>query len=57
MKHDNLNTSNATLVQPGSALNEYNGKVLFPDKMAQANEMFKKVGLPKKASTRPKEAA
>ncbi len=28
-------------------LNEYENKVLFPEKLAKANEMLKNVGLPK----------
>lgn len=55
MKH--INTSKVPLVQLDPALNEYIGKVLFPEKVAQANEVLKQVGLPKKATTRPNEAA
>jgi hypothetical protein len=29
------------------SLDFFNDKVLFPDKLAKANEMLKKVGLPK----------
>jgi len=29
------------------ALNKYEDKVLFPDKLEKANEMLKNVGLPK----------
>jgi hypothetical protein len=29
------------------SLNKYEDKVLFPDKLEKANEMLKKVGLPK----------
>lgn len=28
-------------------LNEYENKILFPEKLAKANEMLKNVGLPK----------
>jgi hypothetical protein len=28
-------------------LNEYDNKILFPEKLAKANEMLKNVGLPK----------
>ena len=29
------------------SLDVYNDKILFPEKLAKANEMLKKVGLPK----------
>ena len=38
-------------------LNEYDGQVLFPGQAAKANEMFKKVGLPKQPASRNYEAA
>jgi hypothetical protein len=30
-----------------SSLNQFDGKVLFPKKLEKANEMLKKIGLPK----------
>jgi len=57
MNINDLNNSKVPLVQIDPALNEYAGQVLFPEKVAKANEVLKKVGLPKKATTRPNEAA
>lgn len=57
MNINDLNISKVPLVQLDPALNEYTGKVLFPEKVALANEVLKKVGLPKKATPRPNEAA
>ena len=30
-----------------SSLNQFDGQVLFPEKLEKANQMLKKVGLPK----------
>jgi len=35
------------IVRVNRLLNEYDGKILFPDKLEKANEMLKKIGLPK----------
>ena len=37
----------ALSVQIDKSLNKYDGIVLFPEKLAKANEMLKTVGLPK----------
>ena len=35
------------IVRIDSSLNKYDDAILFPDKFERANEMLKKVGLPK----------
>jgi hypothetical protein len=35
------------IVRVNRLLNEYDDKILFPDKLEKANEMLRKVGLPK----------
>ena len=35
------------IVRVDSSLNKYDDKILFPDKLEKANEMLRKVGLPK----------
>ena len=35
------------IVRIDSSLDKYDGKILFPDKLEKANEMLKKVGLPR----------
>jgi hypothetical protein len=35
------------IVRIDKALNEYDNKILFPDKLEKANEMLRRVGLPK----------
>ncbi len=41
------------IVKVDKTLNKYEGKVLFPDKLEKANEMLRKVGLPKQWTTEP----
>ncbi|GAB2515888.1 hypothetical protein [Spirosoma aerophilum] len=41
-----LNNSKAPIVRIDPALEQYNDKVLFPEKLAKANEMLKTVKLP-----------
>ena len=38
-------------IKEDKSLNKYDNKVLFPDKLEKANEMLKKVGLPKQWTT------
>jgi hypothetical protein len=45
-----LNTKKVPVVIIDKSLDFFNDKVLFPDKLAKANEMLKKVGLPRKVS-------
>ena len=35
------------IVRVDNALNKYDSQILFPDKLEKANEMLKKIGLPK----------
>jgi hypothetical protein len=39
------------IVTVDKSLNKYDNKVSFPDKLEKANEMLKKVGLPKQWTT------
>ncbi|MFV0303855.1 MAG: hypothetical protein ACK5IC_00025 [Moheibacter sp.] len=39
------------IVRVDKSLNEYDDKVLFPEKLERANEMLKKIGLPKQWTT------
>jgi hypothetical protein len=41
------NTIKKSKVRIDKSLNQYEDKVLFPDKLEKANEMLKNVGLPK----------
>ena len=42
-----LNTKKKPVILIDKSLDFFNDKVLFPEKVAKANEMLKKVGLPK----------
>lgn len=42
-----LNKRKAPVVRIDQSLDKYNDIVLFPDKVAKANEMLKNIGLPK----------
>ena len=46
-----LNTKKKPIILIDKSLDFFNDKVLFPDKVAKANEMLKKVGLPKMKKT------
>jgi hypothetical protein len=35
------------IVRIDNSLNKYDDKILFPDKLEKANEMLRKIGLPK----------
>ncbi len=41
------------IVRAEPSLNKYDDKVVFPEKLEKANEMLKKVGLPKEWSATP----
>ena len=43
-----LNKSKVPIVPINPSLEQYRDKVLFPEKLAKANEMLKKTKLPKK---------
>jgi len=42
-----LNKRKTPIVIIDESLNKYEGKVLFPEKLAKANEVLKRIGLPK----------
>jgi len=42
-----LNTKKKPVVLIDKSLDFFNNKVLFPEKVAKANEMLRKIGLPK----------
>lgn len=42
-----LNKKKVPVVRIDKALNKYSNVVLFPDKVAKANEMLRTIGLPK----------
>lgn len=42
-----LNKRKTPIVAIDTTLDKYNGKVLFPEKLAKANEVLKRIGLPK----------
>jgi hypothetical protein len=39
------------IVRVDDSLKEYDDKILFPDKLEKANEMLRKIGLPKQWTT------
>ena len=39
------------IVRVDTSLNQYDDKILFPDKLEKANEMLRKIGLPKQWTT------
>ena len=39
------------IVRIDKSLNEYDDKILFPDKLEKANEMLRTIGLPKQWTT------
>ncbi len=43
-----LNSSKVPIVRIDPSLDQYRDKVLFPEKLAKANEMLKNAKLPKK---------
>jgi hypothetical protein len=47
MKVKDINTKKKPIVIIDKSLDFFNDKVLFPEKLAKANEMLKKIGLPK----------
>jgi hypothetical protein len=40
------------IVRVDNSLNKYDNKILFPDKLEKANEMLRKIGLPKQWVTK-----
>jgi hypothetical protein len=51
MNIKDLNTKKKPVILIDQSLDFFNDKILFPDKLAKANEMLKKVGLPKMKNT------
>jgi hypothetical protein len=47
MKVKDINVRKVPIVLIDKSLDFFNDKVLFPEKLAKANDMLKKVGLPK----------
>jgi hypothetical protein len=47
LKSGEINTKKKPIVLIDKSLDFFNDKVLFPKKLEKANEMLKKVGLPK----------
>jgi hypothetical protein len=47
MKIDELNQSKVPIIVFDKKLEKFRGKVLFPEKLARANEILAKTGLPK----------
>ena len=45
---ENLNQNKTLLVRIDKSLEKFRGKDLFPEKLAKANEVIARVGLPKK---------
>ena len=48
---DEIKKRKIPIVRVDKALNKFDDKILFPDKLEKANEMLKKVGLPKQWTT------
>jgi len=48
MTLDQLNNSKVPIIVFDKKLEKFRGKTLFPEKLAKANEILSKVGLPKK---------
>lgn len=57
MDIEQLNASRVPIVRIDNSLEKYRGLSIAPDKLRKANEMLKKVGLPKQPSTRNNKAA
>lgn len=51
MTIEELNKRKTPIVVIDKSLEQYKGKILFPEKLAKANEVLKKIGLPKLAKT------
>jgi len=47
MNIKDINTKKKPIVLIDKSLDFFNDKVLFPEKLEKANEMLKKIGLPK----------
>ena len=47
MNIKDLNQKKVPIVKIDKSLNKYNDIIIFPDKLEKANEILKKIGLPK----------
>ncbi len=47
MKPEELNNKKTPVVRIDETLNKYKGQVLFPEKVEKANDMLRRIGLPK----------
>lgn len=47
MTINELNKRKTPIVVIDKSLEKFKGKILFPEKLAKANEVLKKIGLPK----------
>ena len=47
MTIEGLSNRKTPIVTIDKSLEKYKGKVLFPEKLAKANEVLKRIGLPK----------
>ncbi|MFC7526872.1 hypothetical protein ACFQRK_23145 [Parapedobacter sp. GCM10030251] len=47
MKLEQINKTKTPIVKIDKKLDRFQGKVLFPEKLKQANETLERVGLPK----------
>jgi hypothetical protein len=57
MKITGLNKNKVPIVRVDKSLNKYDDMVLFPKKVAKANNMLKNTGLPKSKKDSNKHAA
>jgi len=57
MKISDLNKTKVPVIGVDKALNKYDEVVLFPKKVARANQMLKNIGLPKSKKRHSKPAA
>jgi len=57
MKITELNKKKVPIVGIDKSLNKFDDMVLFPKKVAKANEMLKNIGLPKSKKSSGKRAA
>ena len=47
---DELKKRKIPIVAVDKSLNKFDGKVMFPEKLEKANEMLKRIGLPKQVA-------
>lgn len=57
MKIEQLNKSKTPIVRIDKSLEKLRGKNLFPEKLAKANKVLSKVGLPKTKRNHPTDEA